>query len=399
MPRCIYCTLDKPLDAFDPEHVFSRGLCGPGQNWTLGKEVCRKCNGRFSAFEAHWMRQAIEATARNFHGLQTRNDTTRFDRPQPVEIDDLYCVNKGDWIVYEAGFTFPADHHYRPQLIQTPTGLLCIAASIDDGEKLQAALNKVNWQSVEVTIPFWQKRHTDFLIAEFEPRPRQGYVLTSYKREQRARGLWLRDFPHDSLLKRDRFIDTEHTITTRMALDHRGRLYLRAANIETVPAFLNLWGLQRFSTEVPPQPTGRGEQTMVFGLHLDLVKIYQAVMKNGLNLFTHFYGAAAALDPTLDPLRRMLMDEPTNRKRVMQHCRVYDANPPDFPKSGNPLEHRMQLEMNTGGALYFRMRLFDALGYEAFLGMVPASLRNGFQTRRAVVDFTGAGICEVARWP
>jgi hypothetical protein len=25
MPRCIYCMLDKPEYAFDPEHVFSRG--------------------------------------------------------------------------------------------------------------------------------------------------------------------------------------------------------------------------------------------------------------------------------------------------------------------------------------------------------------------------------------
>lgn len=92
MPQCIYCMKVKPEEDFDPEHVFSRGLCGAGANWTLATEVCRKCNGRFSAFEAHWMRQAIEATARNFHGLESRSEKTRFDRVQPVELDHLYIL-------------------------------------------------------------------------------------------------------------------------------------------------------------------------------------------------------------------------------------------------------------------------------------------------------------------
>jgi hypothetical protein len=103
--------LDKPEYAFDPEHVFSRGLCGPGANWTLTQEVCGKCNARFSAYEAHWMRQAFEATARNFYGLEGRSEKQRFDRVQPIEVDDCYLLNKGDSTVYEAGLAFPADHH------------------------------------------------------------------------------------------------------------------------------------------------------------------------------------------------------------------------------------------------------------------------------------------------
>ncbi len=116
MLRCIYCALNKPENAFQPEHVFSRGLCGPGANWTLTQEVCIRCNERFSSHEAHWMRQAVEATARNFYGLEGRSEKDRFDRVQPIEVDDCYLLNKGDSSVYEAGFAFPADHHFRPQI-------------------------------------------------------------------------------------------------------------------------------------------------------------------------------------------------------------------------------------------------------------------------------------------
>jgi hypothetical protein len=90
-------------------------------------------------------------------------------------------------------------------------------------------------------------------------------------------------------VKPSKLVETDHVFTTRMALDHRSRLYLRAANIEAVPSFLNDLALNRFTTHVPPQPVAGG-QTMVFGFELDLVKIYQAVLKNGFNLFAYFFG-------------------------------------------------------------------------------------------------------------
>lgn len=398
MPRCIYCMLDKPENAFDPEHVFSRGLCGPGANWTLTEEVCKKCNERFSAYEAHWMRQAVEATARNFYALEGRSERQRFDRVQPIEVDDCYLLNKGDSTVYEAGFAFPADHHFRPQIVQLPSGLLSLATSTEDANALRAAINALPWQSLAVTLPQWQKRHTDWLIAEIEARPRRGYAITGFRREAKPRGMWLRDFPRDGLVKRNKLVGTDHVLTTRIALDHRSRLYLRAANIEAVPPFLNDLALNRFATDVPPQPAA-GEQTMVFGFALDLVKIYQAVLKNGFNLFVHFYGAEAARNATFDTLRKMLMEDPTDRKLVMQHCQIYAADPSDFPKSGNPREHRLQLDLNGEGVVHFRMRLFDSLGYEALLGILPTSLRQSFQTTRVVIDYPGVGIKEVSHWP
>jgi hypothetical protein len=384
--------------AFDSEHVFSRGLCGPGANWTLTEEVCKKCNERFSAYEAHWMRQAVEATARNFYGLEGRSEKQRFDRVQPIEVDDCYLLNKGDSTVYEAGFAFPADHHFRPQIVQLPSGLLCLATSTEDANALRAAINALPWRSLAVIMPQWRRRHTDWLIAEIEAQPSRGCVITGFTREAKPRGIWLRGFPRDGLVSRNKLVESDHVFTTRMALDPRGRLYLRAANIETVPPFLNDLVLNRFAPDVPPQPFA-GEQAMVFGFALDLVKIYQAVLKNGFNLFAYFYGAEAARGPTFDTLRKMLMEDPTDRKLVMQDCQMYATDPSDFPKSGNPREHRLQLDLNGEGVVYFRMRLFDSLGYESLLGMLPTSLRHSFQTKRVVVDYPGLGVNEVSHWP
>lgn len=388
----------KPDEAFDPEHVFSRGLCGTGTNWTLTKEVCRKCNSRFSAFEAHWMRQAIEATARNFHGLESRSEKSRFDRVQPVELDHLYLLNDGDQLVYESGFAFPADYHFRPQVIDTPTGLLAIATTMEDGTALQNALNSLTWESIAITVPSWHEKHAEWLIAELEPRRAQGLKIVSFARERNPRGLWLRNYPHDGLLDENKLVQTPHKMSTRIALDHRRRLYLRAANIEVIPDFLTRLDLNKMTQSPPQQRSDPGQQTQVFGFQLDLVKIFLAVMKNGFNLFTYFYGADMARHSAFRRLREMLMDEPTNRTLVLQHCRMYDGAPTDFPKSGNPKEHRPQLDLNHQGVLRFRMRLFDSLGYEALLGQAPADWRAGFQTKRVIVDYVRDGIKEVNSW-
>jgi len=387
----------KSEDAFDPEHVFSRGLCGTGVNWTLATDVCRKCNSRFSAFEAHWMRQAIEATARNFHGLESRSEKTRFDRIQPVEIDHLYLLNDGDPLVYESGFAFPADPYFRPQVIDTPTGLLPIAGSAEDGNALQEALNSITWGSVAVTIPAWNENHDDWLIAELEPRRGYGMKLVSFARESKPRGLWLRSYPHDGLIHGD-LVRSPHSMSARLALDHRGRLYLRAANLEVVADFLTRVARNKMTDAPPPQAKGPEQQTQAFGFELDLVKIYLAVIKNGFNLFAHTRGAVMARNSAFERIRDMLLNEPTNRSLVMQHCRMYDQDSPDFPKCGNSKEHRLQLELNNEGVLRFRMRLFDSLGYEALLGQLPYAMRSSFKTKRVVVDYAGSGIREVISW-
>lgn len=316
MPECIYCKTEKPPRSFDAEHVLSRGLCGAGVNWTLIGQVCRTCNRRFSAFEAHWMRQAIEATARNFLGPAGRSGAAPGRRAQPVEIDHVYIVNAGDSTVYEAGFAFPNDHHFLPQIVETDGGLLPVASSQEDGAALMAALGALDWRALELTVPRWHERHDDWLIAEFGPLRSVGWTLRSISRAPHPRGMWLRSFPHATLLNGNRVIDSDHTMSTRIALDPRGRLYVRAANLEVVPRFLTRVASNDLIRETAPRTVRSGGQRVLFGLELDLVKIFLAVLKTGLNLFAHLFGADMARHPTFDDVRDLLLADPTDRVRV-----------------------------------------------------------------------------------
>jgi hypothetical protein len=400
MPTCIYCRKTKVANNFEPEHVLSRGLCGEGANWTLSDAVCKTCNRLFSKSEAHWMRQAFEAMARNFQGPQSRNDVARFDRLQPIEIDDLYILMRDDPLVYEAGFAFPNEHHFRPQMIDTGHGLLALVGREQDTAVFQAAIDAFLRQpTFDLTVPIWHERHDDWLIARIERRlSRPAFVLTGWSRAGKPSGIWLRGFPHDNFLTSRNFPIA--LFTSRVALDHRGRLYLRAANVEAAVAFLDLM-LDPPADSPPSRPLEPGDQTVALGLDLDLVHISKCVLKTGFNLFCHFFGSGAAMDPSFNLLRALLLakeDDDEARRAILRMCTFEPEAPPDFPKGADTDQHRMQLDLTPQGLLRFRLRLYGHLGYCAILGPLPAELRSGFRTRRVVVDFASSGIREVETW-
>jgi hypothetical protein len=139
MPICIYCLAEKPAAAFSREHVLTRAFCGQGENWTLRELVCAECNNKLSKFEAHWTSSAIESVMRNASGPRGRTAKSG-ERSQPVEIDELYLVQGDDPLVYEAGFAFPTEFYFRPQLIESKDGLIGVAADQRGGDALEAMM-------------------------------------------------------------------------------------------------------------------------------------------------------------------------------------------------------------------------------------------------------------------
>jgi hypothetical protein len=47
MPTCVYCRIEKPLEAFTREHVLPEGFGGFKNTLVLHQEVCGDCNARF----------------------------------------------------------------------------------------------------------------------------------------------------------------------------------------------------------------------------------------------------------------------------------------------------------------------------------------------------------------
>lgn len=265
----------------------------------------------------------------------------------------------------------------------------------------QRALNQVQWDNIQVTVPAWSKRHEgQFLIATLEPRGRPPrFVITNFTREREPRGWWLRSYPHDSLLSRPHWT-LGKSMTVRLALDHRGRFYIRAPNIEGVAPFLDRFARQPTAVAPPlAEGTEPGSQIIVIGFVYDLQKMFAAVLKNGFNFFAHWYGADIALHQNFQRLRDILLDKQVRREWIQRYCRFGADETDDFPSSGNALEHRILLDIVPGGMLRCRIRLFDSLGYEMLLGLCPAELRSSFRPRKAVVDYRNDGIREVEVWP
>ncbi|WP_296202084.1 HNH endonuclease [uncultured Hyphomicrobium sp.] len=400
MPVCIYCLTSKPDQEFSPEHVLSRAFCGQGVNWTLTSEVCLDCNGDFSRFEAHWSRQAFEAIARNFEGPASRNDQDRFDRAQPVEIDDLYFLIKGDRLVYEAGFAYPNDHHLRPQIIDTGRGQQMIVGREADGAPFKAELEKLlRAESLDITLPMWREVRPDWLIAVVSrKRGSLTYAITDWRRQKRPSGLWLRSFPDDGFLPR--YDRPDAIFTSRLALDHRGRIYLRAANIESAVRFLDLL----FQPPAPIEPRPRlepGDQTVAMTLETNLPHIFKGVLKTGFNLFCHQFGSDAARHPDFQTLRDILLRDAKDedgRSLALRTCRFMDEETPDFPKAAGTDEHRLLLDVTPDGILRFCMRLYNHIGYYAHLGIVPPHMRSALKPRRVMVKHAAGGMSEVQSW-
>jgi len=400
LPVCIYCLHTKADDEFEPEHVLPRGFAGAGVNWTLTGEVCRQCNRHFSTFEAHWLRQAMESMARNFQGPVSRNERERFDRAQPVEIDDLYILLKGDPLVYEAGFAFPNDPHFRPQIIDTGKGVSCVVGRMDDVPSLKAGLDAMLLaERFDVTVPRWREGHSDWLIASVLRRQHSPhFVIEQWRRESKPSGLWLRGFPHDSFLAQ-----REHSnahMTARLAIDHRRRLYVRAANIEAAVSFFDLLLQPHAPIEKCPD-IKPGDQTVAFSFQINLNHVYKAVLKTGFNLYCYLYGVEYARHSNFQLLREILLRDKKDNSGAslaLRACRMEAGDTPDFPKSANTDEHRMQLDLAEDGILRFRLRLYDSFGYYAHLGVVPAEMRSAISTRRVSVRSATDGIREVDHW-
>lgn len=393
--------MTRPDEDFEPEHVLSRALCGTGVNWTLGSDVCLDCNGVFSKFEAHWFRQAFEAMARNFQGPISRNDKERFDRLQPVEIDNLYILMKGDPLVYEAGFSFPNEPHFRPQIIDTGSGAQAMVGHLDDVEPFKKGLDTLlRSRVIEIAIPLWREVRHDWLIALIERQDKTPmHRITGWRRQARPSGIWLRSYPHDNFL--DQRKTGEARFTSRLALDHRGRLYLRSANIESAVRFLDIL-LQPAATVPSTRPIEPGDQTVAFSFELNLNHIYKAVLKTGLNLCCYLYGSALARHVCFQPLRDTLLKDRKDeegRSLALRLCRMDPDEDADFPRSTNADEHRLLLDVTPEGLLRFRMRLYNSIGYHAHLGLLPPEVRSKITTKRVVVDFTASGLSEVGRFP
>lgn len=400
MPTCIYCIETKSNEEFSKEHVLTHAFCGTGQNWTLVDAVCIDCNSLFSAFETHWTHNAIESVMRNFSGPIGRNKRLKNRRTQPTEVDYLYIVQRNDQLAYEAGFAFPNEFYFRPQIIQCEDGLFTLAADRRDAPVLKKAINDlIKLQTVKLCMPTEEGESFNIVTLSVDFLGRK-CSLESESIDKNPQGYWLRRYPDPPKVKGINGI--EGHLSPRAAVDDRKRLYFRVEKPLDVVDLLRDLLQDKNSSQKHPNAVSPDDQTIAIGVRIKLPLVYRAVLKTGLNLFAHFAGASMARDPAFDDLRNMLLDEQADHD-VMKRCKLLDVSSPsstqaEFPPPSDLDQHRLMLDV-FGGKLCFRMRLYGSLGYECVLAPATAAIQRAISKERVVVDFNSTGIRKVAVWP
>lgn len=388
--HCIYCGHSDGSEAFDNEHVFTRALCGSGENWTLVNRVCKACNNLFSRFENELLQQAAETIARGFSGPLGRSARRvgGAARIQPLKINHLYVLHVNDTLVYEGGFSFPSEFYFRPQMIDVGDGTI-LSIITDQSEILafQDAVSRFVRESKRITLP--------------RPNNRMEYEIVTYEKTNdhwRPANREMSKKPSDVFFREIIQRPTLQPLTSRLAQNDDGKLFVRATDLDALGLFIDLMFSNKQAAPRPPLPHGPGHQTFIFGLQTDLIKVYKAVLKTGLNLVAYFYGDEALRNAAFDPTRGIVLDD-VESNDAATICIMSPGFTPDFPSVSIDTHQIMLDECN--GSLRFRMRLYSRFGYTAILAPLCESLRViiGLQLpKRVLIDYETTGIREVPVW-
>jgi hypothetical protein len=394
MPVCIYCKKTKGPTDFANEHVFSRALCGQGNNWSLPELVCKKCNGIFSKSESHWARCAVESMMRNFSGPLGRSEQEG-RRRQPIEVTELYLMLRGDPLAYDAGFAYPNLHFIRPQIAEWPPAYAANSSDQAAADEMYRQLQvMVDSNEMFVTEPMPDGSAHDFNVTRFV-RTESGFQAVDAAMEDDAVGIWLRSQPPDHSLQ-SKMIGETHQVTRRIVLDDRDRLYARAASPADLADFMNIV-MRTTPNPFAPRPGGKGNEELLIRISIKLVHVYRCVLKTGLNLLCHARGFGVAMAPEFNLVCRELIGGVPADSGILGRCWILGAGPAgvvdeeDFKQSGNFDIHEMVLDVNEGKAR-FRLRLFGSMAYVGYLGDVSPELAKRIGTIKAEVDFMGNGI-------
>lgn len=351
--------------------------------------VCKVCNNRFSRFENELLQQAAETIARGFSGPLGRSARSAGGaHTQPLKTDHLYVLNVNDTLVYEGGFSFPSEFYFRPQMIDVGDGtLLTIVTDQSEILAFQDAVSRFAREPKRFTLS--------------RPKNRKEYEIVTYEETDdhwRPAKRELSKEPSDVFFREIIQRPTLQPMTPRLAQNNDGKLFVRAVNLGTLGRFIDLMFANKQAAPRAPLPAEPGCQTFFFGLQIDLIKVYKAVLKTGLNLVTHFYGDETLRNGAFNRTREIVLEN-VESNDAATICRMSPGFTPDFPSAGIDTHQMMLDEFN--GSLRFRMRLYNSFGYTAILAPLGKSLRVliGSQLpKRVLIEYETTGIREVPVW-
>jgi hypothetical protein len=296
-------------------------------------------------------------------------------------------LNANDTLVYEGGFSFPSVLYFRPQMIDGGDGtLLSFVTDRSELPAFQDAVSRFASQPKRITLPRSKNREEYEIVTYGEVN--NHWQLTSRELSMQPSDVFFREFIERPNLP---------PMTPRLAQNDDGKLFVRASDLSALGHFIDLMFANKPAAPRPPLPSGPGHQTFLFGLQIDLIKVYKAVLKTGLNLVAYFCGDEALRNGAFDRARGIVLEDVRSNGAAMI-CQMSPGFTPDFPRAGINA-HQMMLD-DFNGSLRFQMRLYNSFGYAANLASLRGPLRSLIAQlpRRILIEYETIGIHEVPDW-
>lgn len=281
---CMYCG---KLGPYSDEHVLTRALSGPGEDWVLHDTVCRDCNALFSRYERRWTSDPDIAMARIAFGPTGRPRGGQAYQFHPSE--QMFLKAVGDPILYEVDLLPGVISRLRYQIIYDGVKVFPAASDASDIERFAHAWKAFTSQP-EITLhKSITKLGTSYLVGRLNLADTPRFV----KIERRAKpaAAWWDMFDAD-------FVGSAHS---RLSLDPFSRIRFRTLRLRQITELLN-----RIFTAGQITSSGATHQAGEYQIQtrstMDLDKTPRAVAKTLVNYMADRLGPAYLSKPAFRPI-------------------------------------------------------------------------------------------------
>ncbi len=366
---CIYCGGSDP---YSDEHVLTRALAGPGEDWVLKDLVCKRCNALFSRYERAWTSEPGVAMARIGHGPLGRTRKGQVFQFHPSE--QMFLEVKGDPVSYEADILPNVTPRLRYQVIDTGVSVFPAASSQADVNRFAPTWNEFV-ATPEVTI---QKNVTAngtfYRVAKLQLAGTPKIVKVDLR--QKPAEAWWDTFDPG-------FAQFAHP---RMSLDPFSRIRFRTARFRQIPQLLDrIFSAGQITAQAAVHEAG--SYHIKCRSTFDLEKVPRAVAKTLVNYMADKMGAAYVANPAFRPLLDYCLggpDRPATGPFVS--FLPHGTGAPDIDQLP-PDRHLLHLVSN-GRRVVGILKLYGAVAYRVHLGPAPSPVPYEHTTR---IDYNGPG--------
>ena len=388
MPVCIYCK--NAAGPFTKEHVFPYSL--GGGEWVLQNLVCANCNNIFSPLERELAHNSPEGMARTAFGPIGRHEVLS-GRETPIHAKDHFYISPDSELLIEGGVEKGFKPYTYPQIIESKEKNGTVQVNGSNREEVKKLFEhiKIWYESPEKAITGGRIENNgkQFSILYLTPTADDPYKfdIRDSRTLPRPEGISLQLYTGEP--------PAGKVFTPRIFIDDKGRIIIKARTQDDAIRILSL-SIRVFKqgidynklvdaapTQFDPSPQ------MHFMMSFNLVSVFRAVAKIGMNVATYLFGKTYISANAYDPLRDFILGKAFNSiEEASRFVNFDDQNNGVLSIFNTPHDKHWLLLSYNHPTLFFGLRLYGTGGYIVRLGDIgiwPSAMEH---FKIVTVDYT-----------